>query len=500
MEDRDKQDSYTHILKYTGIFGGVQGINILVALIRNKLVAMLLGPTGMGLLSLFNSTIRFISDSTNLGLGMSAVKDISEAHSRGNGYAVKRSIRVIRLWSLITAVAGMLICAIASPLLSRYTFGWGNHALHFLLLSPIVAMVAITGGELAILKGTQHLSALARISVYHVFAALVLSIPLFVVWRISAIVPSLVIVAFAQMVITIAYSYHYYPLQLKVNASILRKGTGMVRLGVAFLFAGLFGSGADFFIRSYINHTGSSDILGLFNAGYMIVVTFAGMVFSAMETDYFPRLSAIGQVGSPINEIVNRQIEVSLLIVSPLTAILIISLPVIIPLLYSSAFTPVVAMTQVAALALYLRSVKLPIAYLPLSRGDSAIYLLMESIYSIVFVALSICCYQRTGLLGMGIAILATALFDFIMLVLFMGYRYGYHMSHGVVCIFLQQIPIGITAYALTWAGHGALYWIGGIMLTMLSCALSIRELHQRTHLWQALLHKFKKESHDPSS
>ena len=124
MEDKDKQDSYAHILKYTGIFGGVQGINILVALIRNKLVAMLLGPTGMGLLSLFNSTIRFISDSTNLGLGMSAVKDISEAYSQGNGYAVKRSIRVIRLWSLITASAGMLLCALASPLLSRYTFGW----------------------------------------------------------------------------------------------------------------------------------------------------------------------------------------------------------------------------------------------------------------------------------------------------------------------------------------------------------------------------------------
>lgn len=175
---------------------------------------MLLGPTGMGLLSLFNSTIRFISDSTNLGLGMSAVKDISEAYSQGNGYAVKRSIRVIRLWSLITAIAGMLLCALASPLLSRYTFGWGNHALHFLLLSPIVAMVAVTGGELAILKGTQHLSALARISIYHVLAALVLSIPLFFIWRISAIVPSLIIVAFAQMVITIAYSYHCYPLQL----------------------------------------------------------------------------------------------------------------------------------------------------------------------------------------------------------------------------------------------------------------------------------------------
>ena len=47
------EDSYSHILKYTGIFGGVQGLNILISLVRNKAVALLLGPSGMGLASLF---------------------------------------------------------------------------------------------------------------------------------------------------------------------------------------------------------------------------------------------------------------------------------------------------------------------------------------------------------------------------------------------------------------------------------------------------------------
>ena len=61
-----KTDSYGHILRYTGLFGGVQGINILVGVVRNKLVAMILGPEGMGLISLFNSTLKLMSDSTNL--------------------------------------------------------------------------------------------------------------------------------------------------------------------------------------------------------------------------------------------------------------------------------------------------------------------------------------------------------------------------------------------------------------------------------------------------
>ena len=48
--------SYKHILKYTSVFGTIQGLNILVAMIRNKLVAVILGPGGMGLIALFNST------------------------------------------------------------------------------------------------------------------------------------------------------------------------------------------------------------------------------------------------------------------------------------------------------------------------------------------------------------------------------------------------------------------------------------------------------------
>ena len=70
---KEPTDSYSHVLKYTGIFGGVQGLNIAVSLVRNKLIAVLLGPNGMGLVSLFNTTVNFISQATNFGISFSAV-------------------------------------------------------------------------------------------------------------------------------------------------------------------------------------------------------------------------------------------------------------------------------------------------------------------------------------------------------------------------------------------------------------------------------------------
>ena len=81
---KENTGSYSHVLKYTGLFGGVQGLSILVGIVRNKLVAMILGPEGMGLISLFNSTINLLSNSTNLGISMSAVRNISEVYDSGD--------------------------------------------------------------------------------------------------------------------------------------------------------------------------------------------------------------------------------------------------------------------------------------------------------------------------------------------------------------------------------------------------------------------------------
>ena len=77
-------NSYRHILKYTGVFGSVQGLNVLISLVRNKCVALLLGPSGMGLVSLLNTAMSLISQSTNLGVAMSAVRHLAELFDAGD--------------------------------------------------------------------------------------------------------------------------------------------------------------------------------------------------------------------------------------------------------------------------------------------------------------------------------------------------------------------------------------------------------------------------------
>lgn len=495
--DKEKQEreDYGHVLKYTGVFGGVQGLNILVSLVRNKFVALILGPAGMGLVSLFNTTVNFVSQATSLGISFSAVRHISECYDAGDEAQTGHFVKLVRGWCLLTALIGMLLCVAIGPFLSSTTFSWGNHTLHFILLAPAVGMMAITGGETAILKGMRRLGALAVIQVMTVVAALVVSVPLYYMFGESAIVPVIVLMALITMVFTVRHSYRLFPLQLRGTEGILGEGMEMVRLGIAFTVAGIVGSGAEMFIRSWLNVTGNLGELGLYNAGYMITVTYASMVFSAMESDYFPRLSAVSQDVKATNETVNKQMEVSLLISSPLLVGLIIFLPVLIPLLFSGEFLPVIAMTQVAVLAMFFKAVTLPVAYITLARGYSVMYLVLESAYFVVFVLLIIFGYRQWGIFGTGVAITLANVFDFLMIHGVARYRYGYKISSAVMKYSAIHILIGLLAFFTTITVDGYVYWVFGIGLTLVSLLFSLLILHQKTRLWEALMKRFHRDA-----
>ena len=474
---KENDEQYSHVLKFTGLFGGVQGLNVLIGLVRNKFVALLLGPGGMGLVSLFNTTVQLISQATHLGISFSAVRHISEYYDAENTEKVAHYVKVVRGWCLLTALVGMLVCVVLGPFLSSATFSWGDHTLHFVLLAPAIGMIAITGGETAILKGQRKLGALALVQIVAALASLVISIPIYYFFWQAGIVPVIVLMAFVTMCATLWFSLRLFPLQFGGTYGILGEGMEMVRLGVAYTLAAVIGTASEMLIRSYLNVVGDLDVLGLYNAGYMLTITYAGMVFSAMETDYYPRLSAVQHDIRATNETVNRQMEVSLLLVSPMLAALIIALPVVVPLLFSQEFLPVVGMAQVAALAMYMKVLTLPVAYITLARGYSLSYLFLETSYFVAFVILIFFGYRYWGLFGTGVAITLAHVFEFLLVNAYAYKKYGYRSSATVYGYAIVQGALGLLAYILTLVADGYLYWAVGALIVMLSGLLSLKAL-----------------------
>ena len=489
---KTSNDSYDHVLKYTGMFGGVQVLVTLIGLVRNKFMALLLGTAGVGFNALFVSMQNFASQCTNLGISFGAVPKLSEYYEEQQEEQLEYHIQVIRLWSMIAAGLGFLFCVAVSPLMNDLSFTWGNHTLHYAMLGVSVAMLTLTGGETAVLKATRRLGALAKIQIYTAIISVLVSIPLYYYYGHSGVIPVIVSMAAVTMVATMRYSYRSYPLRLQWTGSVLKSGAGMIRLGVAFVLAAAVGSASEMFIRAFLNVEGGLGDVGLYNAGFMLTITYAGMVFSSMEQDYFPRLSAVSKDVEKTNETVNKQMEVSLLLLSPMLVALLTALPVLVPLLFSNEFLPVVGMAQVAVLAMYFKVLNLPVAYITLARSKSLAYLLLETTYFVVLVVGVMAGFRMWGIWGTGLAVVIAHIAELVTVGGYAYWQFNYRCTWTIARYAGVQTAIGLVAYAVSVMVEGRGYWIAEAALTLVSTAYSVYILRQKTHLWEALKKRFR--------
>lgn len=482
--DSNNNNIYTQIVKYTGIFGSIQGISVMTGVIRNKITALLLGTMGMGMMSLLNSTVIFLSQATSMGLAYSGVREIAACKERGDQAGIERCAAIIRAWSLLAALTGMAICALSSKWIDKLTFTWGDHSLHYLLLSPSLALMAITAGETAILKGLHRLKALAVIQMITAFGALVITAPLLYFFNQAAIVPIIGLIAMVTMIATIFYSFA----TVKPRIGNWRRGYGrwkrliaegrpMVKIGLAFVTAMAIGSASELIIRAYLNVKADLDTVGLYNAGYLLAITYAGLFFTSLESDYYPRLSAVNNDITKINQLVNYQTEVSLTLIAPMMCVFILLLPAIVPVLFSEKFNAAVPMAQATALTMMCKSACLPVSYVMLAKGDSRIYICLETLSYLMTIAGVIAGYTYGGLTGTGVGLTVAYAAELTINSICLHFRYGLRQSGKLIKYFASHVAMVGAVYASTYILDDVTRWSTGIGITAICAAYSAKSL-----------------------
>ncbi len=475
MEKREQDDSYRHVLKYTGLFGGVQGLKIFVNLLRNMLTARILGKIGMGLNAIYQNIAEFLNSCTNFGISFYAVQRISEMYERGTDDEIRRFVGVIRTWSVWSALLGGGICLFFASQLNAFYFPGQQHRLEIMLLSLYVASLPIEAVECSLLKGLRRLRTVAVVEVMAALSTFLLTIPLYYLMGIRGVVLSLVLCGWAVALIHLYFSTKLYRYRVRLfTRSVIREGWPLIRIGVPYVLAAVAGAATTSAIFSYLEDVGQ---VGLYRAGYNLMVIYAGMVFVAMEADFFPRLSSVNHDRSRRNHAINQQIDVCILLMAPILILFIIAMPWVVRLLYGSDFMAVVPMAEFAVFYMFFKSVTTPIAYMSLAKGDSWLYLIMECIYDVVFVLLMHLGYSHMGLAGAGVALSAAALFDLLMIGLVYGFYYHFRLRMETLRLILPQavlLALVVLACLLfpTW-----LRYCTGFLCLALSLVFSWRKL-----------------------
>jgi len=485
----EQQSSYRQIMKATSIFGGVQVFNIIIRIIRSKFVAILLGPTGMGITGLLNSTITLMSSLTNFGLGISSVKDIAEAYASEDNIRIARIVTVLKRLAWITGLFGTVITIILSPWLSEFTFGNRDYTIPFIWISITLFINQLSLGQLALLQGIRKIKYLANANLIGAILGLIISLPIYYIWGINGIVPVIIITSFFTMFLSWFYSKKIITEKIQINRkSTFNLGKGMLKMGFILSLSTLIGTGTSYILRIFISNTGGLDQVGLYSAGFVIIDTYVGMIFTAMGTDYYPKLSTINNDNSKVRDLVSQQAILALLILLPIIILFLIFSSVAIQILYSKMFLPIESMVNWAILGMLFKAVSWSMGFILFAKSDSKLFIKTAFGFNAIFLINNILGYAILGLTGLGISFLINFIFHYFALLIITKYRYEFYFDKVFYKIFLISILLCASGFCATSVLKiPLLRYSLGLTLFIVSCLFSYREFDKRLNLKELL-------------
>lgn len=480
-------------LKNTSLFGGVQIFKILLKIISTKFVALLLGPTGVGISGLFGATTSIIAAATNMGLQTSTVRDLSQSYSSNNKHYFYRTVTICRKLVWLTGSAGLLVCLLFSPLWSKLSFGDYSYTLSFAALSITLLLSQISMGQNVVLQGTRSFKYMAKAGVIGSVLGLFTSLPLYYFYGIDGIVPAMIISSVSGILLT----YHFsrkIPIE-KVRISFktaLKEGSTMLNMGFFVALQGFLSLLCAYIVRIYISNKGTIEDVGLYNSGFTIINTYVGMVFSAMAIDYYPKLSSYAHSSADFNRAINQQIELSLFLLSPMIALFLVFSDWVIYLLYSSKFLSCSMMVSWGILGILLKAPSWCLGYTFLAKGDTKAFFINEVIAETNTLILNISFYYIWGLNGLGASFVVSFFIYLIQVFWVSKYRYGYVLDNNIIKISFPGFIISIAIFIIIIYGNTILRYAIGVPLALLSCYFAYRNLNSRIDVKGVFISRIK--------
>lgn len=475
------RNSYLSIIKAISLFGGVKIFQILISVVRSKIIAVLIGPVGMGIESLLVSTTNMVSSITGCGLQTSGVRTISNSYALNDDNRININVSVLRKVVWVTGVLGSILTFIFSEFLSRLAFGNDDNSTAFKIIAIILLFNQLNVGQTVLLQGTFHYKYLAKSSLLGNIIALLFTFPLYFFFKSNGIVPAIII----SSVITLFFSWYYSnKISFKKVTLSLREsyneGKEMIILGFVLAAVGLISQLSGYLVNLVISHLGNVADVGLYAAGYKIANTYVFLVLSSMSTDYIPRLSAISSDNTKLSDVINKQAILLASLIIPLIITFIVLIKEIVILLYSNEFLPIVGMIEWIMFGMLFRAISWVISYAFVAKGSSKMFFLNELIISVVYLVFSTYGYIWFGFTGLGIAFIVTYVVYTVLLVFLSYKQFLFSFSGEFFRVIIPQLVICVFCVILTkLIGYSFYRYIIGIILLLVSVYMTYTTLEK---------------------
>ena len=486
--DNHTAPSYAQIFRSSTIIGAAQIIKMAIGLVRTKFAALLIGPTGIGLISLYESILEFATSVSGLGIQSSGVRDVAKFHAQGDQVAIARTVITLRRLCWLTGIAGMLLLALLAPWISRWTMGTTEHATAIALLGVIIVLTNITLAQSSVMRGLRRIADLAMTRIFGALFGTIAAILCY--WSLGpgGIPAALILVASAGLAVSAFYARKVTLASVAVTwkESLIAAG-GMMSFGLAVAWSGFMTTLVGWITRGIVIRSEGLEQLGIYSAAAMVSAVFIQFILNTMGTDFFPSIVAVSHSRPRMTRLINEQTEIGIVMAFPgLLATLLFS-PWLIRFLYSSDFAAASGLLNWFVVGCFAKLISWPLRFSLLAKGQSRLFVLAETSYNLVHLLLFALGLRTFGLHGVAYAFAASYGIYLAGVFLLSRLHIGFAWDRSVLRLVGLCVILGGTVFAVATHFSATISLLVGIPILIFSCWMSLRHLIIRLgkdHAW----------------
>jgi PST family polysaccharide transporter len=448
--DSPKRPPLRHLLVrgFAWAFGQSVG-GLVIQLVTLMVLSRLLAPSEFGIVAMVVSSLGVLTLVVELGVGPALIQR-SSVTSRHIGSALWLSlslafilIAVLQIFAL--SIADWLGIADQVPALRALTA--------IVLLQPLVTILsALARRDLHMREAAT--ADLAGTTFGYSVVAIALAALGFGIW-------SLVMAQIAQLALTVLILVFYQRRRLSLQVG-LQETKDVLSFGAYFSVGRLANYAAQKFDRALVGALLGREAAGYYQRALNMLQLVGPFLSGPLDAVLFPLLSRIQDDAARLRRSYRASTAVAAMLTMPLSVLMCISSPVLVPLVLGSQWHEVVLPAQIMAGMLFFRTNDSITATLVRATGRVKGRAALQVLYAVLSLG-SIWVLQDFGLEGIATGLLLTTILNFVL----MSFLVRRVTSMTLADNFLPLIPGAVIALVLSLLGCCAYVLVGEQLFTL---------------------------------
>ncbi len=439
-------------------------INIILGVISSKIIAVVLGSSGIGLYSLINQTLVTATTAGTLGGQTALVQGLASKTG-----AEKDKYLTTVFWIFVCgATIISLGFLIFSPLIAKTIFASNDgKTITLVRWMTIPAILTIIYSYLiSLLNGFR---AIGRLAIGQVILS---TVTVILVYPVSKLVSSGYIIAFILMIsastmggiifcLTVAHKEKWLnPLILNFKPKFDKGAVKhFYHIASTTLITGLITTGILLIIRTMIIRHGGLSSAGIFSVAWGLSMMYVMLVLGSFGTYYLPTLSGINDIPSR-NTLVQNLFRITLLLTIPLIITIIVLKSLAVTILYTYEFMPSLKIMQWMLMGDYFKVSSWVLAMPMLAYRDMKVFFWTELLWYLGLLILSyIGIFYYNDLQFIGVAFLILYIFYFVYTLFYAHSKHSVILTSSSLVHWILGLLLIIVASLQTW-GDTQVNWI----------------------------------------